>query len=98
MPALQAVLRTAGYSDKVIEMLCRELGLSEEYVRKRVEKYSARERIKSNVDKEIGQCCHRHDTQYKSLSFLYGHIPPSCTVFDRHSYLCYHKILITIIL
>lgn len=38
----------------VIETLCRELGLSEEYVRKRVEKYSARERIKSNVDKETG--------------------------------------------
>lgn len=38
----------------VIETLSRELGLSEEYVRKRVEKYSARERIKSNVDKETG--------------------------------------------
>ncbi len=38
----------------VIEALCRELGLSEEYVRKRVEKYTARERIKSNVDKETG--------------------------------------------
>ena len=40
--------------EAVIEMLCRELGLSEEYVRKRVEKYSSIERIKSNVDKEIG--------------------------------------------
>lgn len=40
--------------ERVIEMLCRELDLSEEYVRKRVEKYSARERIKSNVDKETG--------------------------------------------
>ncbi len=39
---------------EVIEVLCRELDLSEEYVRKRVEKYSARERIKSNVDKETG--------------------------------------------
>lgn len=38
----------------VIDTLSRELDLSEEYVRKRVEKYSARERIKSNVDKEIG--------------------------------------------
>lgn len=38
----------------VIEVLSRELGLSQEYVRKRVEKYSAREKIKSNVDKEIG--------------------------------------------
>lgn len=40
--------------EEVIEVLSRELGLSEEYVRKRVEKYSARERIKSNVDKETG--------------------------------------------
>lgn len=38
----------------VIDTLSRELELSEEYVRKRVEKYSARERIKSNVDKKIG--------------------------------------------
>ena len=40
--------------EEVIEVLSRELALSEEYVRKRVEKYSARERIKSNVDKETG--------------------------------------------
>jgi stage V sporulation protein D (sporulation-specific penicillin-binding protein) len=35
-------------------MLVEELGLSEETVRKRVEKYSSIEKIKSNVDKEIG--------------------------------------------
>lgn len=40
--------------EAVIEMLCRELDLSEEYVRRRVEKYSSMERIKSNVDKSIG--------------------------------------------
>lgn len=40
--------------EKVIEVLCRELDLSEEYVRKRVEKYSSIERIRSNVDKSIG--------------------------------------------
>lgn len=40
--------------EEVIKALSQELGLSEEYVRKRVEKYSARERIKSNVDKETG--------------------------------------------
>ncbi len=40
--------------EAVIEMLCRELDLSEEYVRSRVEKYSSMERIKSNVDKSIG--------------------------------------------
>lgn len=40
--------------EAVIAMLCRELELSEEYVRKRVEKYSSMERVKSNVDKSIG--------------------------------------------
>ncbi len=47
--------------EKVIDMLCRELELSEEYVRKRVEKYSARERIKSNVDKETGDRIRNYD-------------------------------------
>lgn len=40
--------------EAVIQMLCKELGLTEAYVRKRVEKYSSRERIKSNVPKEVG--------------------------------------------
>lgn len=40
--------------EAVIDMLCRELGLSEEYITKRVEKFSSIERIKSNVEKEIG--------------------------------------------
>lgn len=48
-------------AEKVIDMLCQELGLSEEYVRKRVEKYSARERIKSNVDKETGDRIRNYD-------------------------------------
>lgn len=38
----------------VISMLVKELGISEETARKRVEKVSSIERIKSNVDKEIG--------------------------------------------
>ncbi len=48
-------------AEKVIDMLCQELGLSEEYVRKRVEKYSARERVKSNVDKETGDRIRNYD-------------------------------------
>ena len=40
--------------EKVIEILSQELGLSEETVRKRVEKVSSIERIKANVDKETG--------------------------------------------
>lgn len=40
--------------EKVIEVLSKELNISEEAVRKRVEKVTAIERIKSNVEKEIG--------------------------------------------
>lgn len=40
--------------ERVIEVLCQELELPEETVRKRVEKYSSIERIKTNVEKEIG--------------------------------------------
>ena len=39
--------------EKVIKVLSEELGISEETVRKRVEKVTSIERIKSNVDKEI---------------------------------------------
>ncbi|WP_367567453.1 peptidoglycan D,D-transpeptidase FtsI family protein [Lacrimispora sp.] len=40
--------------DQVVEILSRELGLTEEEVRKKVEKYSSREIIKTNVDKALG--------------------------------------------
>ena len=40
--------------ERVIEVLCEELGLSKEYVSKRVDKVSSIEKIKSNVSKEIG--------------------------------------------
>ncbi len=40
--------------EQVIRVLCDELGLSEEGVRKKVEKRSSREIIRTNVDKEIG--------------------------------------------
>lgn len=41
-------------SEEVIEVLSRELSMDEETVRKRVEKVSSIERIRKNVDKEIG--------------------------------------------
>ena len=41
-------------AEEVIAVLSEELGLSEEYVRKRVEKYSSIEKIKSNVEKPVG--------------------------------------------
>ena len=41
-------------TEKVIRVLAEELQLAEEKVRARVEKYSAIERVKSNVDKQTG--------------------------------------------
>ena len=46
---------------RVVEVLSKELELSEEYVSQRVEKYSAIERIKSNVDKSIGDKIREYD-------------------------------------
>ena len=40
--------------DRVVQILCRYLDISEEAVRKKVETYSSREIISTNVDKEIG--------------------------------------------
>ena len=48
-------------AEAVVKILSKELGLSEEYVSKRVEKYSAIERIKSNVDKSIGDKIREYD-------------------------------------
>lgn len=39
--------------EKVISILSKELGIDEETIRKKVEKVSSREKIKSNVEKEI---------------------------------------------
>ena len=47
--------------EKVIDILCQELSLSEEYVRKRVEKVSSIEKIKSNVSKELGDIIRNYD-------------------------------------
>ena len=47
--------------EKVIEVLSRELELPADSVRRRVEKYSSIERIKSNVDKEMGDRIREYD-------------------------------------
>lgn len=49
--------------ERVIETLTEVLGLSEEYVTKRVEKWSAREKIKSNVAKELGDTLRRENME-----------------------------------
>ena len=47
--------------ERVIRVLSEELGMTEEAVRKKVEKVSSREKIKSNVDKEIGDRIREYD-------------------------------------
>lgn len=47
--------------DQVIAMLVKELEISEDEARKRVEKYSSIERVKSNVDKEVGDRIREYD-------------------------------------
>ena len=47
--------------EKVIVVLTKELGMSEETVRKRVEKVSSIERIKTNVEKETGDAIRAYE-------------------------------------
>lgn len=47
--------------EKVIEMLVRELGIPEETARKRVEKVSSIERVKTNVAKETGDAIRAYE-------------------------------------
>lgn len=47
--------------ERVIRILSEELDMTEEVVRKKVEKVSSRERVKSNVDKEIGDRIREYD-------------------------------------
>ncbi len=47
--------------EEVIAVLSQVLGMSEDSVRKKVEKYSAIERIKSNVSKELGDIIREYD-------------------------------------
>ena len=48
-------------AEQVIRVLCEKLGLNEEYVRKRVEKKSSIETIKTNVDKEIADAIREYE-------------------------------------
>ena len=47
--------------EEVIQVLSKELDMSEDAVRKKVEKYSSMERVKSNVDKAIGDRIREYD-------------------------------------
>lgn len=47
--------------ERVVQVLAEELGIDEEDVRERVEKNSSIERIKTNVEKEVGDRIREHD-------------------------------------
>lgn len=47
--------------ERVIEVLSKELGISSGEIRKKAEKISSREKIKTNVDKEIGDRIREYD-------------------------------------
>lgn len=47
--------------EQVIQVLAKELDMKEEDVRKRVEKYSSIERIKTNVEKAVGDAIREYD-------------------------------------
>lgn len=49
--------------EKVISMLVKELGMEEAAVRKRVEKVSSIERIKTNVEKEVGDAIRDYELE-----------------------------------
>ena len=49
--------------ERVIKVLSSELGISEDEVRKRVEKISSIERVKANVDKEVGDKIRNYDLE-----------------------------------
>ena len=50
-------------ADAIVETLSRELDLSEDFVRKRVEKYSSIERIRSNVDRGKGDAIRAYNLE-----------------------------------
>ncbi len=69
--------------ERVIEVLCKELSLSEEKVRKRVEKVSSIERIKSNVDKETSDRIREYELDGVMVDEDYKRFYPFGTLASR---------------
>ena len=69
--------------ERVIEVLSNELGISEETVRKRVEKYSSIERIKTNVDKEIGDKIRNYELEGVKVDEDYKRYYPYATLASK---------------
>ncbi len=69
--------------ERVIQVLCEELDLKEEYVRTRVEKYSSRERILSNVPKETGDRIRAYDLAGVKVDEDYKRYYPFSTLASK---------------
>lgn len=70
-------------AEQVIRVLCEKLSLSEEYVRKRVEKYSSMERIKTNVEKEIADEIRAYELDGVMVDEDYRRYYPYATLASR---------------
>lgn len=69
--------------ERVIDVLAGELGLSEEKVRKRVEKVSSIERVKSNVPKELADKIREYDLDGVMIDEDYKRYYPLGTLASR---------------
>lgn len=69
--------------EKVIRLLSAELGISEENIRKKVEKISSIERIRTNVDKETGDIIRRAGLEGVKVDEDYKRYYPYDTLASR---------------
>ncbi len=69
--------------EKVIAALVKELGISEEEARKRVEKNSSIERVKTNVDKEVGDAIRAYGLDGIKVDEDYKRYYPYDTIASR---------------
>ncbi len=69
--------------ERVIEVLSKELSMTEEEVRKKVEKVSSIEKIKSNVDKSIGDAIRAYDLSGVKVDEDYKRYYPYSTLASK---------------
>ncbi len=69
--------------EKVIEVLSKELSLTEDEVRKKVEKVSSIEKIKSNVDKSVGDAIRAYDLDGVKVDEDYKRYYPFSTLASK---------------
>lgn len=69
--------------EKIITMLVKELGITEEEARKRVEKVSSIERVKTNVSKEVGDRIRAYDLAGVKVDEDYKRYYPYDTLASR---------------